>query len=393
MAQNPLQVDVLQIEPGSGDTITISRDANGNISFVDAVVTGGVTLSALAGLGTVTEVLVVGKAGAGATYTTVQAALDAVPGASSSKAAPYAILVLPGTYAENVTIEKDGVTLLGFGRPTIAPAAGNAIEVVAAVSTIPKDVELRGLALEVADVASSCVLVTGGAGSEVASGELVIADCDMTAAAGGFALKAASVNNLRAEGGDWISGIEVRCVDCASVRLSGQVALPAVQLDYDTGGTIPSVAGSAYAVSGAGSTGNILSTLNSAGSLVISGCPSVGDVTMGGDRTLSVTGSQLGDITLNNTAAASLVGSSRGTAAGAGTLAEPILVGSAAFAAAASATIAFDVDQPDAVFTVSLEAPVAGDIPTVSSRAVGGFDIDFAGVQTTTVYWTVSRRM
>jgi len=392
MAQNSIQADGLQIEPGSGDTLTITRDANGNISFVDAVVTGGVTLTTLAGIGSVTQVLVVGKAGAGAHYTTVQAALDAVPTTSSS-ASPYAVLVLPGTYAENLTVEKDGLTVLGIGRPVIAPATGNAVELVAGASSTPKAVEIRGLALEVADASSSCVLVTGGAASEVASELLLVADCNMKAVAGAFALKAASVNNIRAEGGDWSAGIEIRCEECASVELLGQAGLPGLRLDYDAAGAIPSVAGSAYTLSGAGSTGNILSTLNSAGSLTISGCPSVGDVTMGGDRTLSVTGSQLGDITLNDTSAATLVGSSRNTAAGAGTLAEPALVGSASFGAAVKVSIAFDVDQPDTSFTVTLEAPVAGDIPTVSSRAVGGFDIDFAGIQTTTVYWTVSRRM
>jgi hypothetical protein len=391
MAQTPLQVDGLQIEPSSGDTITLSRDTDGNISFVDAVISGGVTLTALAGIGSVTQVLVVGKAGAGAHYTTVQAALDAVPTTTSS-ASPYAVLVLPGTYAENLTIKKDGLTVLGVGRPVIAPASGNAVEIVAGVNSTPKAVELRGLSLEVANAGSSCVLVTGGAGSLVASEILLIADCNMKAVAGAFALKAASVNNIRAEGGDWTSGIEVRCEECASVVLLGQVGLPALQLDYDAAGTLPSAAGSAYSISGTQS-GIILSTLESAGSLTLSDCPSVGDMTMGGDRTMSATGCRLGDLTLNNTSAATLVGGSRGAATGAGTLAESIQVGSASFAAVASASVAFTVAQPDTNFTVSLEAPIAGDIPTVSSRAVGGFDIDFAGVQTTTVYWTVSRRM
>ena len=50
MAQDPLQLDAIQIEPSSGDTITISRSDNGDLQFVDAIVTDGISLSRLTGM-------------------------------------------------------------------------------------------------------------------------------------------------------------------------------------------------------------------------------------------------------------------------------------------------------------------------------------------------------
>ena len=46
MPQPPFLVDELQIEPGSGDTLTISRDStDGAMAFLDAVVTGTLAVS------------------------------------------------------------------------------------------------------------------------------------------------------------------------------------------------------------------------------------------------------------------------------------------------------------------------------------------------------------
>ena len=97
MPQSPLQVDAVQIEPGSGDTLTIARDSDGNLVFTDAALTGGSTLTELAGLGSITQVLVVGQEGAGAAYTSIQAAIDDVP-ATADEENPFAVLVMPGVY-------------------------------------------------------------------------------------------------------------------------------------------------------------------------------------------------------------------------------------------------------------------------------------------------------
>ena len=113
MAQPPYLLDVLQIEPGSGDTLTIARDSTaGAMEFVDAILTSGVLLPALVGLRNVTGLFVVGRAGDGAPYTTIQSAIDAIP-VSSSATAPSVVLILSGVYTENLTLQRDGVCLVG----------------------------------------------------------------------------------------------------------------------------------------------------------------------------------------------------------------------------------------------------------------------------------------
>ena len=50
MAQDPMKVDQLQVEPGAAGTRLINRATDGSLQFYDAFITGGITLSRLAGL-------------------------------------------------------------------------------------------------------------------------------------------------------------------------------------------------------------------------------------------------------------------------------------------------------------------------------------------------------
>jgi hypothetical protein len=162
MAQPPFLVDELQIEPGSGNTLTASMDATtGAMKFVDAVLTSGVLLPNLVGLRNVTGVFVVGRAGDGAPYTAIQDALDAIP-ASSSAALPSLVLILPGIYTENVTIQKDGTYLVSLGGVTITNSgASDTVEISAAIATTPQDVLLRGITVANTSATQSCVRILG----------------------------------------------------------------------------------------------------------------------------------------------------------------------------------------------------------------------------------------
>ncbi len=173
MAQPPFLVDELQVEPGSGDTLTLSRDpTDGAMKFVDAVLTSGALLPNLVGLRNVTGVYIVGRAGDGAPYTSIQDALDAVPD-SSSAAAPSLIMILPGVYTENVTIQKDGAYLVGLGGVTLTNSgASDTVEISAAVTTTPQDVLLRGLKVQNTSAAQSCVRVIGA--DSFASGTVTV---------------------------------------------------------------------------------------------------------------------------------------------------------------------------------------------------------------------------
>ncbi len=173
MPQPPFLVDELQIDPGSGDTLTVSRDSvDGAMKFVDAVVTSGALLPNLVGLRNVTGVYIVGRAGDGAPYTSIQSALEAVP-ASSSAASPSLIVILPGLYTENVTIQKDGAYLVGLGGVTITnDGASDTVEVSAAIATTPQNVLLRGLVVKNTIAAKACVRIIGA--DAFASGTITV---------------------------------------------------------------------------------------------------------------------------------------------------------------------------------------------------------------------------
>ena len=137
-------------------------DATANaMEFVDAVVTSGVLLPSLVGIRNVTGVFVVGRAGDGAPYTAIQDAVDAVDSASSATA-PSLVLVLPGAYTENVTIQKDGVYLVGLGGVTLTNSgASDTVEISAAIATTPQNVLLRGLTIVNSTAAQTCVRILG----------------------------------------------------------------------------------------------------------------------------------------------------------------------------------------------------------------------------------------
>ena len=413
MPQNPLQVDALQIEPASGDTLTVSRNAaDGSLKFVDAVVVAGIKLSELAGIQGVSNVFVVGKGGTGATYTTIQSALDAIP-ASSSDTSPNVILVCSGVYQENLTISRNGVHLVGLGEAVLQSAsestpntdAADTITIQEDGRTVPEQVILRNLHVTNSHNAQACVRVIGGADSDVGAVGVSIEDCNLTATgSGGYPLRASSMNLLRVQGGGMGSSVATAlCLveEVAEFTLDGVDEVVALQLDYDNASAVkPSVLGSQYRVSNctsvaaASSLGTpISSRLEGVGSLTLSNCGSVANLVMHGDRPLAVVGCALGSVTLNNTAAATLVGCSRGAIAGAGTLSEAVQTGQASFLASASASVSFGVPHPDNNYVVSLELGVNA-LAIITNKAATGFDIEFPdGVQTTDVGWVAHRRM
>ena len=243
MPQNPLQVDALQIEPASGDTLTVSRNAaDGSLKFVDAVVVAGIKLSELAGIQGVSNVFVVGKGGTGATYTTIQSALDAIP-ASSSDTSPNVILVCSGVYQENLTISRNGVHLVGLGEAVLQSAsestpntdAADTITIQEDGGTVPEQVILRNLHVTNSHNAQACVRVIGGADSDVGAVGVSIEDCNLTATgSGGYPLRASSMNLLRVQGGGMGSSVATAlCLveEVAEFTLDGVDEVVALQLD------------------------------------------------------------------------------------------------------------------------------------------------------------------
>ena len=392
MTQAPFQSDGLRIEPGSGQTLTITRDpATGSLRFRDAVITGGVNLSQLAGFSTVAGTYVVGKSGSGAQFTTIQAALNAVP-VTSNDAAPSVIMVLPGLYTENLTWTKDGVTLLGVGLVRIVPAlAQPTITIQAAVASRPHTATLQNLWLENPHNGVACVYVNGGAGSDIGDAGLYFRDCNFASSgAGGYTVYADTVDYVYLDNCTTLGASSTATLyasQCALLRVTGGDQR-LVQAEYDAGGVIPSVIGSSYELLGCRSVSNVLSTLTSAGSFLISGCNSVGNVTVNGNRTLTAKNSALGNLVLGGTTAATLVNSTRGTVGGAGKL-NSNTSGTLAFVASAAETFAFPVERTNANYAVALDTGIA-TTAYVSARSAVGFTVTFAAPVTTTMRWVLT---
>jgi len=398
MPQSPFLVDALQVEPGSGDTLTISRDATaGALKFIDAILTSGVLLPSLVGLRNVTGVYIVGSAGDGAPYTAIQDALDAVP-TTASIDNPALVLVFSGVFTENLTIQKDGVVILGLGYVKITPdnVAAPTITISTAVTTTPNYTVLKNLVVEHTEDGMVCISISGGASSEVGSQGIYIEDCTLMASGvGTYQVDADTVNNVYVRGGTWAGSSSTavcQAANCALLYVSNVDETQNFQVSYDTTAARPLTVTSAYRLWDLGSALNVLSNLEGAGSLTLDNCPLMGTVTQGGDQTLAVNFSRVGALTLDDTTAGTLVGTTRGVAAGNGTLQEQSYTGSVVFAAEGMAgkTVTFEVEQPDAEYAVYLDW-TGTETMRVSSKATASFVITTSGNITGTVYYTVNR--
>jgi len=392
MAQDPYKVDQVQIEPGSEGTRLIRRRAaDGSLEFSDGVA-GALSLKQLAGLN-LTGLLTVG-AGAGAQYTTIQSAIDAIPIGGS----PYTVLIGPGSYAETVTLQKTNVTLLGLGWPTITQSSGHTLVVQAGGGTTPFQVTVQGIVLNNADPVSACARIIGGAGSDVGRDGINIIDCDLIHdAGGGRTLWATSVCivdvcRCRLEGNDALALVS----NCGQVWVTGSEGKGAYEWDYDSAGTLPSLITGDYSMRGCHVGTSLLVpevavTLNGGGTFNLRGTYLAGDVRFSGDQTVVLYSSVCQDVTLEDTVAVSAANCNHGTVTAAiGTsLSESSVQGTASFVNVDHVDVAFDAPQPDANYVVILEP--GSDSVYVSAKMATGFTITAGGLITTDINWIASR--
>jgi hypothetical protein len=518
MPQNPTLADQLQIEPGTTTygTRLIDRDpTDGGLRFADPNVTAA--LKDLVGTRNITGLFLVGRAGAGSPYTTIQDALDAVPD-NSSALVPSLVLLSAGVYTENVVIEKDGVYLVGLGGVTITNAVADAtVTIQEAPTSVPNGAVLRNLTVVNTDDAQACVFVngannyadgtatvvtaplaagdtltigglpltgvvgsrasgnddfsvdgatadiiaaeivaalndtansfaatvvatavgavititavlpgvggnsitlaaltappggitvsggtlTGGgaSGSTVGSEGIAIAECRLKAqGVGGYQVHADTVNNIRVQDGTWrgsSSTSKALITQVAAFRVHGLEWANDLELSYDSGADQPSVLTSVCEVSHCKEVGDVLSGLIGEGSLLLTHLGTVGDVAQGGDRTLVVKHCSLGTLTLNDTTAATLVDSPRGTAsvgAGTPTLQESMVVGSLAFPGAPT-VVPFPVDQPDTAYEVMLSPDVATAVYAVTSKTTASVTVTAVPATAATIGYTIVRQI
>lgn len=390
MTQPSFKADVFQIEPSSGQILEIKRDpVSGSLLFTDNVIQSGISLSDLANLGTVSGVLIVGKSGSGAKYTTIQSALNAVP-SSSSSTNPHVILVFPGVYTENLTIEKDGVSIRTVGRAVLQPSsATDTVLIRASVSTTPLRCNIRGLTILQPNDGRSCVAITGGSGSTVGFLGITLEGCILApSGTGSYTVYADTVNSIilsgcRSDGASPTATL--RCNQCASLRVT-EGTHPLVQIDYSSAGVLPSTSATSYSFSYT-TMGATLVSLQGGTSVLVDGC-AVGSLTVNGNRTLTVANSTLGLVVLGGTTAATFTYTVRGSISGTGTLVETTTRGLATFVSVDHVDVTFPVPRPSGSYMVSLDSGISAT-PWVDSKTGSGFTIRFSTPTSASVLWSV----
>lgn len=174
MAQNPVLADQVKIEPGASGTRLIDRDpSDGSLRFTDPNTTA--VLSALLGIRNVTDLYLVGPGGTGAPYTAIQDALDAVPDIGTGL-----IVVMGGSYTENITISKDNVSLVGLGKVTLTNDVADAtVTIIESPTSIPENVLLQNLVVINTEDGEECVLISGA--NNYADGTFTVGTAPLTA--------------------------------------------------------------------------------------------------------------------------------------------------------------------------------------------------------------------
>lgn len=419
MAQDPIKVDQIQVEPGAVGVRLLDRDpGTGSLRLRDGVVSAPLNLIQLAGLRNITNVRVVGKSGDGAAFTTIQSALDTVP-ANSSAANPYLVLVLPGKYTETVNIVRDGVFLVGLGEVTLESAleatpdaAGNdhTLIISAQLGTTPLTCHIEGFRITNVHTNKACVRIVGGAASTLLSDACRILRCRLSAnaAAGNRAVWAATAGNLVVDSCEIQGGNQSLTLlqEMNSVAVRDTSHLSSFVFRYEVGQPEPAIGSGHLFVSQCVDLGSgtalvpaISIDCDGAGvaELLSVHMTPTSRILFSGGRTHSAEGCTLGVVSLaetvtlstTNTRIASLLAPNAGAV-----FKVDAKRGSTAFVASDSEAVVFDIPAPDALYDVALELsgrPANDESPWVTGKAATGFTINFATNQTLSVGWKATR--
>lgn len=397
MAQPSFLVDSLSIEPKQTDTRTISRDSSdGSLKFTDPWFPTGVLLYQLAGLQSITGVTTVGKGG-GCVYQTIQEAIAAAPSGSSATN-PYLILIMPGVYEELLTIQQDGVILMGFGNATITnPSNSDTITISASESLIPLTTQIHNLVVCNSSDGKACVAMTGDASSQVGIGEIWLSGCLLRATGvGSLQVKADTVNNVRVSGGSWAGSSSTSVstiVQVAKFTMTGVEWVNDLEMTYDASSAVPAISSSEYVASGLPRVGDLVLRLVDLGSVNLTNVV-MGSCSVGGTSDVAVFYSRMGDVYVEGTASVSLSQCIRGVVSsgeGSPTLVETCASGSVDFDNTIEATVSFSVPQTDNSYRVLLDIPTPAITAGVTERTANGFTITTSILCVGTINYLVLR--
>lgn len=394
MTQPAFKVDGLLVEPGQPGTRKVERAPSGELLLRDPSVPGGLVLAQLAGLTTLEGVRVVGRAGAGAQFTSLQEAFNDIPITSSSEE-PHVVVVFPGVYLGNLVLDRSGVTVVGLGRVVVSPVTvAPALRIESGVSATPFGARFVGLEFQQPNPGRAAVSIQGGPGSEVADEGVLFESCNFNCSGvGSYTVDAYAVGKVEllgceCKGSHTTSSLRVRQCSLFHVRGGSHTQ---IQMEYSTGADRPADTTSSYELSGLSRVGDVLVNLSGEGNFRMVSCPRAGDVTLRGDRNHEIRGCSLGSLSLNDTSSVWLRFSSYGSALGTGTLDVETWSGTEGFGGDTSRSVSFPVPSIDEDYSVSVESESAS-IPWVTGKTAAGFEINFADPQSTGVRWTCWRK-
>lgn len=290
-----------------------------------------------------------------------------------------------------------------FSSLVIATPVGATVQLTAVVAgTAGNAITLASVTSPVGRITPSGATLTGGSavGSEVLLTGLFIEDCRLNATGlAAYQILADTCNNIFVEGGSFLgssSGTSVSVTNCAKFVASNLEGSYDFGFSYDSGDPQPSIVTSEYVLDQISSVGSVSANLVGAGSLSILSCPSVGNVGVSGDRTLLAKNSSLGDVTLSDTTAGTLVLSTRGnaiTGGGTPTLKESSFSGIQSFIISNSETVTFGIPQPDNDYLVILDVPTTLVTAAVTTRITTSFVISTTVLCTGTIGYSVIRQL
>jgi hypothetical protein len=392
----PYNVKVTQLQVGH-TSVVLSRDVNTNeLLLQDGSVATAQPLVSFAGLRNVEGCFVVGRDGTGAQYTTIAAALAAIPG-SSSAAIPSVVLVCPGTYSENLTIDRDGVTIMALGQVTITPATNNpTVKIQAGASTVPQSIVLDGLKIVQSNASQACVLVQGAAASTVAGGAgVTIRDCWLNpTGSGAHGLSTDRVGTVRVTGGKVTGDVAADIVlsQTNSVVFEYTDCEPAMSYVFDDTGEKPNGTATGLRLTGCRAAAITLNQVDATTSVFQNS--TLGDVTVAGTQGHSISNCTTGTLTIDATSTVESLASKHAAYAGAGVFDLLTLRGVSAVVGDTSVVVSLGVVLPDETYSVVVtphEIPSDGKAPAVTARQVHQFTVSFTSVETLAFSWVLFR--
>lgn len=402
MPQSPFLTDAVKIEPGSPGSRVIDRDPDtGSIRFIDPTLPGGsVNLPDLAGTSSVAGVYIVAPEGPGADFNSISEAVDAIPEGTLGH---YVVFVYPGHYEDNVVLDKDRVSIIGVGDPTVsADTNDHTITIQNGTHSVSR-VYIRGLRLMNQFPDRACVAVIGDIGETLGEDEITVAECGLAAlSTDGYPLMAIGVHHLQVQGGSMSGSTSTSTTligDCGKVRLNQIDVITRLWMYFDpgsgpyysTGPYSVSPANPDYRVSRSTSIGDTeISVTHSSGVVSFGSCTDVGNVIVSGQTPVHFEFCKVESIAIDVPSTVVLRKVARGPATGIGTLDETKKSGSTDFFNESTKTIMFDVPLPDDNYMIVLDTE-SEVRPVAVSRTFSGFTIQFPSPQTTRVNWSLLR--